>query len=125
MNCRRAVILPTVMFVLLLLGLFGAMFAFRIHADVAATHAVAARMQTRLAAEAGLERVKLLLQSSRDDMDTWYHNPDELNRILIWAYGLDPRIFGTDTASSFPITSGAAFRTSPPWTTIPTRWNDG
>ena len=96
MNCRRAVILPTVMFVLLLLGLFGAMFAFRINADVAATRAVATRMQTRLAAEAGLERVKLLLQSSRDDMDTWYHNPDELNRILVWAHGLDPRIFGTD-----------------------------
>ncbi|MCH7924909.1 MAG: hypothetical protein IIC51_05190, partial [Planctomycetes bacterium] len=86
MNCRRAVILPTVMFVLLLLGLFGAMFAFRINADVAATRAVATRMQTRLAAEAGLERVKLLLQSSRDDMDTWYHNPDELNRILVWAH---------------------------------------
>ena len=96
MNCHRAVILPTVMFVLLLLGLFGAMFAFRINADVAATRAVAARMQTRLAAEAGLERVKLLLQSSRDDMDIWYHNPDELNRIIIWAYDIDPTIFGTD-----------------------------
>ncbi len=96
MNRHRAVILPTVMFVLLLLGLFGAMFAFRINADVAATHAVAARMQTRLAAEAGLERVKLLLQSSRNDMETWYHNPDELNRIIIWAHDIDPTIFGTD-----------------------------
>ena len=87
MTSRRAVILPTVLFVLLLLGLFGAMFAFRISADTAATRAAAIRMQTRLAAEAGLERVKLLLQLSREDMDTWYHNPDELNRILVWATG--------------------------------------
>ena len=96
MVSRRAVILPTVMFVLLILGLFAAMFSFRINADLAATRAVAARMQTRLAAEAGLERVKILLQGFPLDTDSWYHNPDELNRILVWAHDVDPSILGTD-----------------------------
>jgi len=96
MVSRRAVILPTVMFVLLILGLFAAMFSFRINADLAATRAVAARMQTRLAAEAGLERVKILLQGFQMDTDSWYHNPDELNRILVWAHDVDPSILGTD-----------------------------
>jgi len=93
---RRAVILPTVLFVLLLLGVFGAMYAFRINADLAATKAVAFRLQTRLAAEAGLEHVKMLLRTDRIHMDRWYHNPDEMNRILVWAYDVDPSILGTD-----------------------------
>ena len=47
---RRAVILPTVLFVLLLLGVFGAMYAFRINADLAATKAVAKKAVTNTAA---------------------------------------------------------------------------
>lgn len=93
---RRAVILPTVLFMLLLLGVFGAMYAFRINADLAATRVVAFRLQTRLAAEAGLEHVKMLLRSDRINMDRWYHNPEEMNRILVWAYDVDPSILGTD-----------------------------
>ncbi|MCG8375136.1 MAG: hypothetical protein MI702_01480, partial [Chlorobiales bacterium] len=97
MTMRRCgVILPVVLFILLLLGVFGAMFAFRANADLAATKAIAFRMQTRLAAEAGIERVKLLLRESRLDVDRWYHNPEELHRIIVWAHDVDPSALGTD-----------------------------
>ena len=94
---RRAVILPVVLFVLLLVGLLGAMFAFRVNADLASTQAVAQRLQTRLAAEAGVEMAKILLQTERFNMDSWYHNPDELHRIVMWAYDGDTSVWGTNS----------------------------
>ncbi len=97
MMVRRAVILPVVLFVLLLVGLLGAMFAFRVNADLASTQAVAQRMQTRLAAEAGIERAKVLLQTERLNMNAWYHNPDELHRIVVWAYDGDSTVWGTNS----------------------------
>ncbi len=93
---RRGVILPAILFMLLLLGLLGAMFAFRVNADHAATRAVALRLQTRLAAEAGVERVKLLLRDMRFDSTQWYNNPDELHRIIVWAHDVDATILGTN-----------------------------
>ncbi|MFH1834057.1 MAG: hypothetical protein ABH877_03445, partial [bacterium] len=93
---RRAVILPVVLMVLLLLGLLCAIFAFRVNADLSSTHAVAYRLQTRLAAEAGVERVKLLLREARFDVDRWYNNPDELHRILVWVEDYDTTELGTN-----------------------------
>ena len=93
---RRGLILPVVLMVLLLVGLLGAMFAFRVNADLAGVNAVRQRQQTRLAAEAGVERVKLLLRRDRKNRDRWYHNPDELHRILVWAHDTDPVVFGTN-----------------------------
>ncbi|UCC29723.1 MAG: general secretion pathway protein GspK [Phycisphaerales bacterium] len=93
---RRAVILPVVLMILLLLGLLVAMFSFRVNADLASTQAVAYRLQTRLAAEAGIERVKLLLGEARYDMDRWYHNSDELHRIIVWTEGGDESVWGTN-----------------------------
>jgi DNA uptake protein ComE-like DNA-binding protein len=92
----RAVILPVVLFVLLLLGLLGAMFSFRIHADVSATRVMGDRLQTRLAAEAGVEAVKLLLRTARFDRTQWYNNPVAFHRILVWAYGADRSTAGTN-----------------------------
>lgn len=92
----RAVILPVVLFVLLLLGLLGAMFSFRIHADVSATRVMGDRLQTRLAAEAGVEAVKLLLRTARFDPTQWYHNPDAFHRILVWAHDADRSTAGTN-----------------------------
>lgn len=92
----RGVILPVVLFVLLLLGLLGAMFAFRVNADLAATQAEAFRLQTRLAAEAGIDRVKLLLRDDRFNIDRWYDNIEELHRIIVWMPGKDDSVWGTN-----------------------------
>ncbi|MGD2107804.1 MAG: type II secretion system protein GspK [Phycisphaerae bacterium] len=92
---RRAVILPVVLMVLLLLGLLCAIFAFRVNADLSSTRAISFRLQTRLAAEAGIERVKLLLRESKFDVDSWYNNPDELHRIVVWVEDFDYTELGT------------------------------
>ncbi len=96
MITRRGVILPVVLFILLLVGLLAAMYSFRVHADASALYSVSARMQTRLAAEAGIDRVKLLLRTARYDMGQWYHNPDELHRIIVWAHDRDANTWGTN-----------------------------
>lgn len=92
---RRGVILPVVLFVLLLVGLLGAIFAFHVHADAASLQAVKERIQTRLAAEAGVDYVKLMMRGARFEMNRWYNNPDELHRIVFWADGTDSTVWGT------------------------------
>ena len=99
----RAVILPVVLFVLALIGLLAAMFSFRVNADLAATQAMAFRLQTRLAAEAGVERVKLLLRTARFDSKAWYNNPDMFNRIIVSAHGRDARVAGTSEEFDEPM----------------------
>lgn len=93
---RRAVILPVVLLVLTLLGVVGAIFAFRVNADLASTQVVADRLQTRLAAEAGIERIKLLLRDARFDMDRWYNNPEELHRVIVWIDGGNDSNWGSN-----------------------------
>src|SRR3990167_4880281 len=92
----RAVILPVVLFVLLLLGLLGAMFSFRIHADMSATRVIGDRLQTRLAAEAGVEAAELLLRTARFDRTQWENKPDAFHRMLVWAHGADRSKVGTN-----------------------------
>ncbi len=96
MEHRRGVILPVVLFVLLLVGLLAAMFSFRVNADLAAHHAVTYRFQTRLAAEAGIERAKLLLRDHRFEQSFWYNNPDELHRIVVWSVQEDESSIGAN-----------------------------
>jgi type II secretory pathway component PulK len=81
---RRGVILPVMLMILILLGVLAAGFAFQVHADNSSMNAVSLRFQTRLAAEAGIEKVLLMLRTQRDNVDAWYNNPDELNRIIVW-----------------------------------------
>lgn len=95
-NKSKAVILPLVLAVLLLIGLLAGMFAFRVNADLTAMQAVSQRIQTRLAAEAGIDYVKRLLPTLRLDKDLWYHNPKQLHRIIVWADGVDPQVLGTN-----------------------------
>jgi type II secretory pathway component PulK len=90
------VILPVVLAVLLLLGVVVGGYAFRVHGDVAATRASATRVQVQLAAEAGVERVRLLLRTGRLDMAQWYDNPDEFHRILVWGAGTNATQVGTN-----------------------------
>ena len=99
---RRAVILPVVLLILVLLGLLVAMFSFRVSADVASTQAIAFRTQTRLAAEAGVDRVKMLLRTARFDVDQWYDNPDDLHRIIVWMEDGDRATWGTNDEFSEP-----------------------
>ena len=93
---QRAVILPVVLMVLVLLALLGAMFSLRINADFASTQAMSLKLQTRLAAEAGVERVKLLLQDARFDMEQWYHNPELLHRIIVWTPDGNESVWGSN-----------------------------
>lgn len=92
----QAVILPVVLFILILLGLLAAGFSFMVHADVASMRVLDDRLQTRLAAEAGLERVKLLLRDERFDVTAWYDNPEELHRIVVWSSDEDGTVWGTN-----------------------------
>ncbi len=96
MTIRRAVILPVVLMVIVLLALLGATFSFRIHADSASTQAVANRMQSRLAAEAGIEWVKLLLRTARLERSVWYNNPVAFSRVILWAHDEDSKTAGTN-----------------------------
>lgn len=91
----RGMILPVMLLILLLLGLLAAGFAFRVHADHSAMNAVSYRLHTRLAAEAGVEKVLLGLRVYRDNVSAWYSNPDELNRIIVWTPG-DDTLWGTN-----------------------------
>lgn len=93
-NRRRAVILPVVLMILLLLGLLAATFALRVHADRSAMNAVSQRLHARLAAEAGIERALLLLRTQRRNPQAWYSNPDEFNRIIVYTPG-DDTLWGT------------------------------
>jgi len=96
MKPMRGVILPVVLFMLLLVGLLAAMFSFRVHADLSSTQVNASRLQTRLAAEAGVDRAKMLLAASPFDPSQWYDNPEMLNRILVWADGVVAEEMGTN-----------------------------
>ena len=87
---RRAFVLPTVLFVLLLLGLLIGTFSFHMHSEVMRAEAVTAHLQTRLAAEAGVEYAKLLLATDRLNVARWYDNPDELHRVIVWSAAADP-----------------------------------
>lgn len=96
MTQRRGVILPAVLFILVLVALMSAMFAFRVNADLASQQAIAYRFQTRLAAEAGIERVRMLLRDHRYEFQSWYNNPEELNRIVVWGEAEDDTTIGTN-----------------------------
>ena len=82
---RRGLILPVMLVILLLLALMSATFAFRIQAENNATVAMQERVQCRLAAEAGIERVKLMLRAERDNPDMWYDNPVDFDQALMWS----------------------------------------
>ncbi len=91
---RRGLILPVILVILLLLGLLSAGFAFYVQADFSAAQAMADRLQCRLAAEAGIQRVCLMLRTERDNPDAWYDNPDEFDQALVWAPGVKPDVIG-------------------------------
>ncbi|MCH7526906.1 MAG: general secretion pathway protein GspK [Planctomycetes bacterium] len=92
---RRGMVLPLILLVLVLLGMLAASSSFYIHADLSATRSISHRLQTRLAAEAGLQKVMLLLRTESANVDAWYHNPDEFHRVIVWSDGADEDVLGT------------------------------
>lgn len=94
MNRQKGVILPVILMILVLLGLLAATFGLRVHSDLAATQAQADMLQTRLAAEAGVERIKMLLREAQLDSNRWFNNPDELHRVIVWSEGGDATLWG-------------------------------
>ncbi len=81
---RRAIILPLMLVILLLLALLTASYAFQIQADYSAGRGLGNRLQTRLAAEAGIQKVMQILRTDRDNQDAWYHNPEVFDQALVW-----------------------------------------
>jgi type II secretory pathway component PulK len=78
-------VLPLVLLVLVLLGLLAASSGFYVHADLRATQSIAMRLQARMAAEAGLQKVMLSLRTERDNVAYWYHNPEEFHRVIVYS----------------------------------------
>lgn len=93
---HRGLVLPIVLFVLILLGLLAASYAFHINARALATHMMIAKLQSRLAAESMLEKAKIILRDQRMNMSAWYDNPEELHRIIIYKPGADETVLGTN-----------------------------
>ncbi len=81
----RGLVLPVVLVVLLLLALLSASYAFHVQADHSAGMAMSQRLQCRLAAEAGVQAVKHLLRTERDNPQAWYSNPARFDQALVWS----------------------------------------
>lgn len=84
----------TVLLMLVLLGLLAAEFAFQVNADAGGARAVMDRFQTRLAAEAGIQRVTLMLRTQRLDVNAWYDNEEAFHHALVWTPGGDSTLIG-------------------------------
>jgi len=108
----RALILPVVLVVLLLLALLSASYAFQVQADYAAGVAFSHRLQCRLAAEAGIERVRHLLRTERDNQAAWYDNPALFDQALVWSAAARPEDLGKGQLNKAELTSGMVFRYS-------------
>lgn len=91
---RRGFVLPVVLLVLVLIALLAAAFSFEMNADLAVTRGALHRFQARQAADAGIQRVMLLLRERRLETDAWFNNPDELRRVLVWRGDLEPTDLG-------------------------------
>jgi len=82
---RRGLILPVMLVVLVLMALLSAGFVFQIQAEGNAGRSMSDRFQSRLAAEAGVQRVMQLLRTQRDNIGAWYNNPDVFDQAVIWS----------------------------------------
>lgn len=79
----RGLILPMMLVIIMLLALLGMAFSLMTNAELGAAEVRANRMQTRLAAEAGLQRIQLLLRKDRANTSTWWNNR-QLHRMQIF-----------------------------------------
>jgi type II secretory pathway component PulK len=91
---RRGLVLPVILLMLLLLALLVASFSLQVEADYAAGRSMSERLQTRLAAEAGIQKVMYMLRTERDNVDAWYHNPEMFDQALVWSEDAQPEELG-------------------------------
>lgn len=84
-SARRGMLLVVVLVIITVLGVLGTSFSYLMNADLDSVAALMNRQQSRMAAEAGLDRAILLLRTDRLDMDKWYNNSKSFRRILVWA----------------------------------------
>lgn len=94
---RRGFLLPIVLLIIAILAVLAATFGFHTRAELSAMSAVAEQYQARLVAEAGLQRVMLMLRTERDNTSVWHDNEEELQRVVVWIPDADPAEFGPAT----------------------------
>lgn len=82
---RRGALLIVVLVIVAVLAILGTSFSFRMQADIASVSAVSDQQQARLAAETGIQRVMLHMRENRVDTDSWWNNPRNFRRQLVWA----------------------------------------
>lgn len=96
--CRRdrrcALILPVVLVILVLLALLVSSFAFQVQADFNAGSGMAQRLQTRLAAEAGVHAAMVRLRTDMDNPTAWFDNAEAFDQALVWAPEATPDLLG-------------------------------
>jgi len=81
---RRGMVLPLMLLILVLLGVMAASSSFYVYANHSAVQSLAHGLQTRLAAEAGLQKVMLMLRTERYNPMAWYDNPEQFHRVIVW-----------------------------------------
>lgn len=96
---RRAMILLVVLVIVSLLAILGTTFAYRMRADLSAVTAQSNDLQAELAAEAGIERAKLVLRQTamersgllartgQGNQEPWYDNREAFRQIIVWTPG--------------------------------------
>ncbi|RJP31838.1 MAG: hypothetical protein C4547_14835, partial [Phycisphaerales bacterium] len=92
----RGMILPVILLMLVLVGLLAASLAFHVNARLNAAQVTINRVQTRLAAESCIEKIKLILRDDRTNINRWYDNIEELHRIIVWKPGGDETVWDTN-----------------------------
>ena len=84
-HCARGLVLVMVLFIIVLLGILSASFAFQVGAHRASVHAMQNQVQLRLAAESGIRHALLLLRENRHDSSLWYENEELFHNQVVWS----------------------------------------
>ena len=82
---RRGLVLVMTLFILALLAILSASFAFQVSAHRAAVGATHNRVQLRLAAESGMQHVLLVLRENRHNPAVWYDNEELWHNQVVWS----------------------------------------
>lgn len=80
---HRGLILIVVLFMIVLLALLSASYAFMVQANMRAAMAGHYRFQAKMAAESGFQRTVAILRESRNDPSVWFNNPQAFRAVLV------------------------------------------